>query len=483
MRVFRYALIGLLIGYAFLGKGFAYLHVPMGMAVYVGEIALLLGILAVMVRPGFLRKALRCAPVYWYIAFALLGLLHTVPYLWDYGTSSLRDAALYYYGMFLVLVSCFAVERGDLVKAARLVSRVGLLLLIWAPWAMLATRYLSDYIPLVPGTTVPLLFVKSGDIAIHVTAAFVFMLVVPKRSWPHRHTVWTTILFLVALLPTLGSRTAVLTALAGCGLALLLKPSRQFLRLVAVVALCVFIAGSLDLSMGYGARDREISVRGVWAGMKSLLVSDYDSPYWDSFEGTKRWRVDWWRTIFEETVLGAYFWTGRGFGENLAVAHRVSGFEMELDDRPLRSPHNSHMTILARMGVPGAVLWILLNATWLRWLWRLRRRARTSKDTFLEGLSIWILCYWVMFMVNSATDVYLEGPQGGIWYWSVMGFGLAVARTHGRRTGTTLPSVMSDHLAAGPTKHAAHNGRILPRPLGDTPDRSGAGPTAVSALR
>jgi hypothetical protein len=28
-------------------------------------------------------------------------------------------------------------------------------------------------------------------------------------------------------------------------------------------------------------------------------------------------------------------------------------------------------------------------------------------------------------MTNSAFDVFLEGPQGGIWYWSLFGFGIA----------------------------------------------------------
>ncbi len=37
---------------------------------------------------------------------------------------------------------------------------------------------------------------------------------------------------------------------------------------------------------------------------------------------------------------------------------------------------------------------------------------------------LWVTGYWVAFNVNAAFDVYLEGPQGGIWFWSMFGVGL-----------------------------------------------------------
>ena len=29
--------------------------------------------------------------------------------------------------------------------------------------------------------------------------------------------------------------------------------------------------------------------------------------------------------------------------------------------------------------------------------------------------------------MNASFDVYLQGPMGGIWYWSIIGLGIAVA--------------------------------------------------------
>jgi hypothetical protein len=35
---------------------------------------------------------------------------------------------------------------------------------------------------------------------------------------------------------------------------------------------------------------------------------------------------------------------------------------------------------------------------------------------------------WVAALINMSFDVYLEGPQGGIWFWSVVGLGLVLMR-------------------------------------------------------
>jgi hypothetical protein len=48
------------------------------------------------------------------------------------------------------------------------------------------------------------------------------------------------------------------------------------------------------------------------------------------------------------------------------------------------------------------------------------------------NLNIWILIYWGAAMINGSFDVYLEGPQGGIWFWSIIGFGIVVAEVESR---------------------------------------------------
>lgn len=150
----------------------------------------------------------------------------------------------------------------------------------------------------------------------------------------------------------------------------------------------------------------------------------------EGLEGTKRFRLRWWTAIVNYTVFGEHFWTGKGFGINLADA---DGFQAN-EDQSLRAPHNSHMTALARMGVPGFLLWLLLQGAFGVGLVRAVWRSRRSRDFALAAVGAWVLAYWVAMMVNTSFDPYLEGPQGGIWFWSLFGLGIAVIELTTRRS-------------------------------------------------
>ena len=68
-------------------------------------------------------------------------------------------------------------------------------------------------------------------------------------------------------------------------------------------------------------------------------------------DNTKQWRLEWWATIVDYTIYGDYFWEGKGFGINLADD---DGFQVNLEDHSLRSPHNGHLTILRGRASPGS---------------------------------------------------------------------------------------------------------------------------------
>jgi hypothetical protein len=150
-------------------------------------------------------------------------------------------------------------------------------------------------------------------------------------------------------------------------------------------------------------------------------------------EGSKQFRLAWWGKIVDYTVFGNYFWTGKGFGVNLADA---DGFQSTLD-HSLRSPHNSEMTVLARMGVPGLLLWTLLQGAFGIGLLRATWAYRGTGDAQLAIVGAMLFVYWVAILVDTSFDPYLEGPQGGIWFWVVVGLGLVVMRLAPRRRVAT----------------------------------------------
>jgi len=47
-------------------------------------------------------------------------------------------------------------------------------------------------------------------------------------------------------------------------------------------------------------------------------------------------------------------------------------------------------------------------------------------EIYWAKIDLWILAYWIAFIVNASFDVFLEGPQAGIWFWCLFGFGAAM---------------------------------------------------------
>src|SRR4026209_1870922 len=82
-----------LLGYALMGKGFAYLGFP---PLYVGEIAFLAGIV-VFLRIGAFASVLTTLPAILLVALMALVVARTLPYVGLYGIDALRDGVIVIY--------------------------------------------------------------------------------------------------------------------------------------------------------------------------------------------------------------------------------------------------------------------------------------------------------------------------------------------------------------------------------------------------
>ena len=111
-RYFR--LLGfVLLGYALVGKAFAYLGAP---PVFVGEFTLAVGLVALVFTPDW-HRVLRTARVWPLLAFMLWGAKCAAPYFGRYGADTLRDSAVWGWGLFaLVTGSLLAAEPSRLFR-------------------------------------------------------------------------------------------------------------------------------------------------------------------------------------------------------------------------------------------------------------------------------------------------------------------------------------------------------------------------------
>jgi len=212
-------------------------------------------------------------------------------------------------------------------------------------------------------------------------------------------------------------------ALPVMAVAVLAGRVRELLLVVLLTAVMLAFAYALDVEI-YLGEDRNIGVRQLVENVTSIFL-----PTNGGLEGTKELRLDWWQTIVNYTIHGEHFWTGKGFGIDLTHADNFTG-RSSLAGEGVRNPHNATMTILARAGVPGIVLWGLTLCAWGAMLLREFLVARFAGHDGAARLFLLVLGFAAAFFINASFDVALEGPMQGIWFWCLFGFGLGVAMAY-----------------------------------------------------
>ena len=415
-----------LLGYAVAGKPFAYLGIP---PLYMGEVLLLMGIWQILQSTHLWKVYLQ--PSAWLLFFFMLwSAARTIPYLSQYGIFALRDAALWGYGFFAFVIAMI------------LISRPSLLLIL-----MLRYQSFARFFPFVALIGLVTLFffkrvffdissffqMKPGDILVQLAGIISFStcgLLAPTLPWIF------AVIGSVLVAGSVGRGGLLAFTLAvGAVFLLRLQHARTWKMLLVLsttlimIALLFMVFPKNELQDHYS---RKISPDQI---VKNMLSITSDSEQW-GLEGTKRYRLEWWDKIINYTFYGDYFVGGKGYGINLAE----SDDQLLNGDTSLRNPHNAHLTILARSGVPGLVLWAVLN---IAWFWRTLRsiiEAKVAQLRVWEGWFCTLLAFYLAALINATFDVYLEGPMGGIWFWTVFGIGLA-----SHHLFLTLPDLLVTH--------------------------------------
>jgi hypothetical protein len=456
VRTFLVALVILLAGYMFLGRGFA--HVGLS-PLYVSEIVLLLGIVATVFALFRFRLHVTLSPLI-VLLLALMGwgAARTLPYLTTYGVDALRDAVLWGYALFALIIYVL-MSRQQLLRGLRIYGWIIPVFAVWLPIAM----WIFWQIPTDParaGTDVPLLWWKAPDMVVHATGAIAYIVFCAGAITTLKTLVWRSLIaYPLVWMSFIGwslSRGALLASWAGLAVAGLLGRSRSWRAIAGAVVILIVVqtgSGVVDrigtpppppvVTPGPGESPlptsspsqspRPTDVPSTVEQISQNLFSIFGGSSDPHLTGTISFRLAWWKKIVEYTVLGPYLVQGKGFGVNLADD---DGFQPR-GDGSLRAPHNSHMSALARMGVTGFALWIVFQAAFGLLLLRQVVRLRRAGDAILAGVGSWILVYWAAILVNTSFDPYLESPQGGIWFWTLIGLGFVVMKLKPGRQGAT----------------------------------------------
>lgn len=402
-----------LVGYALAGKGWAYVGVP---PLFIGELVLACGLLwlALCGSLGGLVSLPAGACLLVLLGWGVVRLGADVPL---HGAEALRDAVIWAYGLFaLVVFAALRARPAALADLVRWYRYFAAIFLVGAPLVWIVLRiYPRPEVPHWPWASTPVLQPKGGDVLVHTAGILAFwasgLAGRVGRGWPF-------LLVFLGVLVGANDRAGLLSLMTVFGLCFVCRPRDRVLGQVLAIGACgLAVLAVTGVRVGTVREDREVSVAQFAANLFSLVGAARAGD----LDDTKQWRLEWWSDIYKYTIDGKYCWTGKGFGVNLADD---DGYQVE-EDGSLRCPHNGHLTMLARGGVPGLAVWALAQGAWLCSMGAAYLRSRLAGAERWASLFLFLLAYGLAFLINATFDVFLEGPMGGIWYWTVFGVGLA----------------------------------------------------------
>jgi hypothetical protein len=431
-RWFTPLLAVLLGGYMFFGRPFAYLSLP-GAPAYIGDIVLAIGMVEAVRARSAIRAALAASPpLKFLLAFMVVCGLRFLVSFPTYRLDAVRDSAIWYYGVFAFLVA--GATLCDPTFTPRLLGwyrRIIPVFFAWAPIAVILGRMPS--LGFVPGTVTSINAFVPGDIALHTAIAIAFLWLgldrAVGRSSSQPSSQLLVPLGLVGFLAAgTQNRGGFLAGLCVLGVAFCCMRSggrrRALVSGVCSFAVVALLMALFNVRIQLATQDRELSLQQIGANLTSVLDPDSgDASDSGNLQANVDWRLQYWDAVKQDALSPSYILNGRGFGPILAFEYGI-GAPREGGNPPLRSAHNTHLTILARTGIPGAALWALL---WLVWFRHVVRWGVRGGWTPSAGLSALVLAAVVGCLVNTYFDPALDGPKGAIWIWSLMALGAVYA--------------------------------------------------------
>ena len=260
---------------------------------------------------------------------------------------------------------------------------------------------------------------KNGDKSVHLLISTILMFLYTdkySRKWLIANTILIVINFLILLALTRSGSVAYILALFSFFFfskeKILNESLRKLLKyvpVIMVIGMGLFVA----IDIQGDAQGRTISLSQITDNFSSIVSTNIDG----NLAENKVWRLIWWAKLVNESFTLQHFFVGKGLGMSLA------GNDILNTDDNLRSPHNFHLTILARFGY-------IVFITWIMWLVSLFKPLFTRK---LAGKTLAITSILLAFIINGSFDVFFEGPMGAFPFWTFVGL-LFIENTYGRPT-------------------------------------------------
>jgi hypothetical protein len=395
--------------YIFFNKGVAYS--------YMAEILLVAGILILFINRiqfemGLDRKQLIV------VLFILISFLFILSGIFQYPILSvLRDSLAFQYAWYAFIIYFLKNEYDYIWQKIIQIYK-------WVPLVIFLNFFLFYFVFLyLPPINIfgnqNIIIYKNGDKSVHLLISTILMFLYTEkysRKWLIVNIALIVINILILLALTRSGSVAYIFALFS-----FIFFSKEKIVNESIIKLLKFVPIIMILGIGLflvidiqgDAQGRTISLSQITDNFTSIVSSDVDGTLTDN----KVWRLIWWAKLINESFTLQNFFVGKGLGMSLA------GNDILNPDENLRSPHNFHLTILARFGYLVFIAWII-------WLVSIFKPLFTRK---LAGKTLAITSILLAFIINGSFDVFFEGPMGAFPFWTFVGL-LFIENTYGSPT-------------------------------------------------
>jgi len=395
--------------YVFFNKGVAYS--------YMAEILLVAGILILFINRKQFEIGLDKKQIIIGI-FILISFFYILFGVFQYSILNvLRDSLAFQYAWFAFIIYFLKNEFNYIWQKIIQIYK-------WVPLVLFLNFFLFYFIFLyLPPINIfgdqNIILYKNGDKSVHLLISTILMFLYSdkySRKWLVANTILIVINFLILLAFTRSGSVAYILALFSFFFfskeKILNESVRKLLKFVPII-MVIGVGLFVAIDIQGDAQGRTISLSQITDNFSSIVSTNIDG----NLAENKVWRLIWWAKLVNESFTLQYFFVGKGLGMSLA------GNDILNTDDNLRSPHNFHLTILARFGY-------FVFITWLIWLVSLFKPLFSRK---LAGKTLAITSILLGFIINGSFDVFFEGPMGAFPFWTFVGL-LFIENTYGSPT-------------------------------------------------
>lgn len=399
------------------------LRVP-GTPVFAGEVLLALGLAAYAFHTWPLRRAVNIeVPVAVLTALVTWAFIRLVPGVSTDGLTAIRDAAVLYYLAFGAMTAAMGYYASEQVGSI-VATYVRL-----TPW--LVTFYPVGYalgalldLPRMPGNQAEFLSVRPANIAVHSGLCIATSLLAPDSMMSEKRRIYVSVmgLLMIVLLAT-QNRSGFVAACLLMAIAVVVRQARgivyvdRAIKVGAIMFAGLLVMWASGVSLQTDREGREVSVEQFIDVIENLTSGGTSGE--EAYTTTVEFRNELWKGALHQMSENDGWQLGLGFGVPLGEAllpFHGDGFN------ELRNPHNSHLDILARTGLVGVGLWIVMWVSWAATL--VRRLIRDELGPINRMVAGVALAGAPAMLFVSYFDPTLETIQAAIWLMALFGFGL-----------------------------------------------------------